>query len=534
MSKLRSYQNDLSQQILSADTNLNILAQADTGAGKTHIIADVIKASKLVIVVAHRNILIRQASLVLAKHAIFHASICSEHTRRMSLLEHRKIVGKEYLKQRSKRYVSSIDRLLSLHRRRLLNIDVSLPWRIIVDEAHHMIDENKWGTLLKIFPNAQIVGFTATPCRGDGKSLKRGQGGVFDVLIQAEELRENSVRKLISWGYLSDFVVYSIPEPTGVDTSKLVIGKDGEYTHKSLLGVYDGSAYTFAGSAIEHYRRLAEGLQTVVFCISIKIAELTAKRFREAGYSAACISSEMSPVEQSRIFDLFRMKAIQIICHVDMIGEGVDVPAIEAIIMLRKTASFGNFRQWVGRAMRPEPGKNRAILIDHVANVLTHGMPDEHVEWSLEHQIQPKKSNLIACEACDATYKAWLRACPECGHITPERLGTHSDRDALQYLDINLVERERWKVEKKWREENEIILPHFVVGTGALGQAAGEIIQWFSNSVRPKYSISQINEFLRGEAGKIDFWIDRFTLADISAKRDQKCLKEMRQWQKLH
>jgi len=531
MRKLRSYQSDLSQQILSADFHINVLAQADTGAGKTHIIADVIKGSQHVLVVAHRNILIRQASLVLAKHAISHAPICSEHTRRMSLLEHRKIVGKEYIKQHSKRYVSSIDRLLSLHRRGLLTIDTTLPWRIIVDEAHHMIDENKWGTLLKIFPNAQIVGFTATPCRGDGKSLKRGVGGVFDVLIQAEELRENSVRKLISWGYLSDFVVYSIPEPKDVDTSKLVVGRDGEFTQQSLLGIYDGAAYTFAGSAIEHYKKLAEGLQTVVFCISIKIAELTAKSFREAGYSAACISSDMSPVEQSRIFDLFRMKAIQVICHVDMIGEGVDVPAIEAIVMLRKTASFGNFRQWIGRALRPEPGKRRAVVIDHVANVLSHGMPDEHVEWSLDQPIQPKKSNLITCEECAATYKAWLRACPECGHPSHSRNGSFSDRD-VQYLDLALVERMRREVEKQWREENEIILPHFVVGTGALGQAAGEIIHWFADVVQPKYSVSDVNEFLRGEASKIDFWIDRFTLADISAQRSNKCMKEMRAWQK--
>ncbi|TPK91485.1 hypothetical protein [Mesorhizobium sp. B2-4-17] len=76
-----------------------MLAQADTGTGKTVVLADAAKREKYIIVVAHRNILIRQASLTLAKHGIIHGSGCSEHTRRMCLLEQRRVLGKEMLRK---------------------------------------------------------------------------------------------------------------------------------------------------------------------------------------------------------------------------------------------------------------------------------------------------------------------------------------------------------------------------------------------------------------------------------------------------
>lgn len=532
--RLRSYQTDLSGQIMSAPRSQNVLAQADTGAGKTSVLADVARREVFVLAVAHRNILIRQASATLARHGIRHGAVCSEHTRRLCLLEHRRTLGREMLRTKGRitKYVSSVDRLLSLHRRGLLSLDRDAPWTILVDEAHHMLDGNKWGRLLGIFPNARIVGFTATPCRADGQSLARGRGGVFDALIQADELRENSVRKLISWGFLSDFKVFSVPPPDEFDERKLVVGRDGDYTPASQLGAFDGAAYSFAGDAVRHYRRLADGRQAVVFCVGIGIAEVTAKAFRKAGYSAACISSQMTPAEVSRVFDMFRAKAVQVICHVDMLGEGVDVPAIEALIMLRKTASLANFRQWVGRALRPEPGKPHAVIIDHVGNVLEHGMPDEHVDWSLENPPLPKKSNLISCEECDFAFRAWLRHCPECGceNAIWKHRGGVAQAEAVRYLDMDLVERMRIQVEMEWREANEVIVSATLGGRGAISAAAKRLAEWFAKAVAPEFGLAAANDFLRGPGASLDWWIDRFTLADIERDRTGKALKEMRAW----
>jgi len=525
----RSYQKDLGSQIMSESRNC--LVQADTGAGKTPIIASVVKKSPLVIVVAHRNILIRQASATLAKHAVVHDTICSDYTRRLCILEHRRAVGREFIKPGAKRIVSSIDRLLSLHRRGLLKIDTTLPWKIIVDEAHHMIDDNKWGRLCTIFPNARIIGFTATPCRADGRSLAKSQGGVFDVLIQADELREDSVRKLISWGFLSDFKVYSIPGIS--DDSRLIVGKDGEYTSASQLAIFDGNEYVFAGSALEHYRRLADGKQAIVFCVGIKIAEATAKTFKSAGYAAACISSAMSQVDTARIFDLFRNKHIQVICHVDMLGEGVDVPAIEAMIMLRKTASLVNYRQWIGRTLRPEPGKDHAIIIDHCGNVLMHDMPDKHIAWSLENPPKEVKSNLISCSECDATYKAWLTKCPECGAENKIKRGSGETLHAVKYLDFDLIERERIRIDKEFQVNNVIRTPNFAAYGGAIGKALEQIFIWFCDTARASdFGVPDINRLVEKDGWKDKFWFDNFTLADMKKNNTAKVGKVMSLWLK--
>ncbi|BDA85450.1 DEAD/DEAH box helicase [Aureimonas sp. SA4125] len=529
--KLRPYQSELSERVRSVRSN--VLVQADTGAGKTAILADVAKREQYVVALAHRNILIRQMSSTLARHGVRHTTVCSDHTRRLCLLEHRRAVGQEMLTgTRANKVVSSVDRLLSMHRRCTLRLDRSKPWTVLVDEAHHMLDSNKWGRVQEVLPNARFVGFTATPCRADGASLARGRGGVFDELMQAEELRADSVRKLISWGYLSDFACYSVPAPADFNEDALVVGADGDYTPQSQLGAFDGAAWTFAGDAVRHYRRLADGKQAIVFCVGIGIAQITAKMFRDAGHSAAAISSQMSPAEVARVFDLFRSKAVNVICHVDMLGEGVDVPAIEALIMLRKTASLANFRQWVGRALRPEPGKARAIIIDHVGNVLTHGMPDEHIAWSLEDPPRSGKSNLVACAECAASYKGWLSRCPECGEANPlwKRRGGVAPVTDVRHLDMQLVERERVRVEKEWREASEIIVPDTLAGRGALSAAAGKLAIWFAESVAPKHGFTAVNEFLRSEADDIDWWIDRFAVADIAAGRTAKCEKEMSRW----
>lgn len=526
---LRSYQTDIGSQVLSESRN--VLVQADTGSGKTHVIADVVNALDFVIVVAHRNLLIRQASQKLAEWRVPHATICSEHTRRMCILEHRRTVGQEFIDPSATKFVSSIDRLLSLHRRGLLALDTSLPWKIVVDEAHHMVDENKWGKLCEIFPNAQIIGFTATPCRPDGQSLARGSGGVFDVLVQATELRVDSVRKLISWGYLSDFRVFSIPSPFDAATS-LVVGKDGEYTDASQLGVFNDGEYDFAGDALKHYRRYADGKQAVVFCVGIQNAEQTAQFFRSHGYSAACISSAMSQVATSRIFDLFRQRVIQILCHVDMIGEGVDVPAIECLILLRKTASIVNWRQWCGRTLRVEDGKGKAIIIDHCGNVLEHGMPDEHVAWNLHLPPRKKKSNLIVCEGCRSPYKAWLTACPECGRPNGYRRGAGTTLHGIRFIDVDLVEHTRQKIATKHRESTVLAPPKFeAVSGGAIAEGCRKIATWFCSVASESHEIADINALMK-DAWRSDWWIDRFTLADIKKDNRRKVEKEMKAWLK--
>ena len=529
--KLRSYQAELAELSSGSD---NVLIQADTGSGKTRILAKIAQQNTHVLCVAHRTFLVKQLSRELAKFDIRHDVLATKHTIRQCVAEHRKLgIADGFLKKGNK-HVVSIDSLLSRHRRGLLRLDTGKKWVIIVDEAHHMIDKNKWGKLLKIFPNARIVGATATPCRLDQKSLAYGKGGVFNTLIQASELKQDSVRTLIEYGFLCDFKCYSVP--TRIDESALKMGAF-DYTLPSLAAETSRFTKAMAGDAIEHYERLASGKQALAFCVNISIAIETAEIFKNAGIASAAIHSKMGAVDVARVFDLFERRVIKVLVNVDMIGEGVDIPAIEALIMLRKTASFGLFRQWCGRSLRPEDDKPFAILIDHADNIREHDLPDEHINWSLENPPGAVKSNLIVCPGCRMLVKAWLEECPECGRDLSRNVDALTPTD-IKYIDVNLVEMKKKEINEKIRQEikerelreNLQILTVQTHSMGALSKTVHKVKLWFAEQLKERVSIYDLNTIFDAESEN-DFWIDNLTFADVG-KNNGKCIKVYTKWQR--
>ena len=411
-------------------------------------------------------------------------------------------------------------------------IDVDKEWLIIVDEAHHMIEENKWGKLCEIFKRCRVIGATATPCRLDRVLLKRGEGGVFDTLIQAEALRNDSVETLIKRGFLSPFKCFGIK--TRLDLTELRLGKN-DYTLSSLTNETTRHVQEMAGDAVEHYVRLAHNRQAVVFCVSIEIAKLTASWFKSAGIASAAIHSKMGKPEVDRVFDLFESKQIQVLCNVDMTGEGVDIPAIEALIMLRKTASFALYRQWIGRSLRPCPGKEFAIIIDHADNIRAHGLPNEHVEWSLDRAPAQQKSNLVPCPECGFLIKAWEMECPECGSQL-RRETAHAEKDVM-YIDVQLVELHRTKMAKEARDNaiastvsHDEIMNLKKTG-GKVGELTTKVAMWFFDSIKSDVTVKQIESFFVFN-NNMQFWATHFTLADTKKINKKKCLRVFNETQR--
>lgn len=533
--KLRDYQQNIFKQVM--DSTSNDMVQLDTGGGKTAIMAAIAQKHENFIAVAHRNILITQISSTLARYSIKHNIVATTHTKRQCIVSHRK-QGWEFFDEKcNTRFVASIDSIVARNKRGRLNIDTSLNYLILIDEAHHAVEENKWGSLRTIFPNARFIGFTATPCRLDEKSLHSDDGGLFDRIVQADDLKTDSVNKLIARGYLSDFKVYTVE--SDIDSKKLKLSKAGDYTTLSLAESIDKS--TVIGDAVKHYKKLADGKQAVIMCVSILNAEETANNFKTAGFSATSISSKMSAVDISRVLELFVNRHIQILCNVDMLGEGFDVPGIEAIIMLRKTASFVSYRQWIGRSLRPLKGKNHAIIIDHVANVLTHGMPDKSVIWDLKRPpIGHEKSNLICCKICHFTFKAWLSACPECNernNLTERKLlGDYYIYQTV--IDYALCESIRLKSEQdknhqEWLNTVDLDNAQHFFGEGAVASACLKIRKWFICSLTNIITAPELNIFLSDSNTKsISWWCNRFTLNDLKKTTPDKCLKEFKKWQK--
>ncbi len=519
--RLRDYQAAIMADISAASSH--DIVQLDTGAGKTPIIAALAQQAQHCIVVAHRNVLLEQASEKLAAFGVDHDVAASNHTRRRCAAAHRRQHGRIHVRRGERRcIVASIDTLASRMRRNAMGLDASTPWLIVIDEAHHVVAENKWGALREAFPAARFVGFTGTPARLDGKSLHADHGGLFTRLVQAPELRQDSILTLVRMGHLCPTRVCSPP---------------------GALRRLGSCELEIVGDPVECYMRLAAGRQAVAMCPSIRNAQELAEQMRAAGVPAACISSEMSASSVAHVLDLYSARRVMVLCNVDMVGEGFDLPSVEVLIMLRRTASFVAYRQWVGRTRRPAEGKDAALIIDHVGNVIQHELPDEHVTWDLLEP--PRGMGLLKqapCSACGMWYPVDERRCPECGEpnalLERGAIGGHYV-NLRERIDMALVHQAQQQIDRETLEEamrTRIIWPASLssVRPGLIGAAVCKLRHWFVARVESAgVSPSDINAFLRSDAAAGDaFFIRQFTIADLSDTTTAKALKAFRKWQK--
>lgn len=528
--RLRDYQLDIVRQLKASCTN--DLVQLDTGGGKTPIEAAMAKDAPHCLIVAHLNVLISQISEKLAAFGLHHDSISTEYTRRRCMAAHRRH-GRNYIRRGDKtRLVASIDSLIARYKRNALSIDRLLPWLILIDEAHHVLPNNKWGVLRDIFPNARIIGLTATPARMDGESLHKSKGGLFDRLIQAEALRENSVRSLIDRGYLSSFSVYS-PQSKAVSIEK--------------------NELKIAGDPLHWYLKLGKGKQALAICPSINNAREYAKEFRRDGVPAAAIDSKMPATDVSRTLDAFAATEIKVLFSVDMVGEGFDLPGIEVLLLIRETRSFPRFRQWVGRALRTSPKKEQAIIIDLVGNVLEHGMPDDPVKWDL---LNPPcglgRLKHAPCQECYFWYPVKLPTCPQCCTANalhdraPAREG-HYIKIIQRRVDMEIVRRYMWeqdqaaigkekeaaKALQEERMKTEIIWPEgYCNGRNIIEQTKIKLAQWFADHlINDGIPHCEVNKFFRAK-DHWSFFLKHFTAADLRVKTPEKARKVFEKWQK--
>lgn len=282
------------------------------------------------------------------------------------------------------------------------------PGLIITDENHH----SKAASYRKIydyFPDVPRVGVTATPIRLNGSGL----GDVNDKLIIGP-----SVKQLIEWGNLSPFKYYA---PAVVDTSKLQI-KRGEFVQTDIEELFNDKA--IYGDVIGHYNKLSAGKQAICYCATIAQSKKMAFEFSKAGIPARHLDGDTPKVVRARLVDEFRQGAIRILCNVDLISEGFDVPDCHTAILLRPTQSLALYIQQSMRCMRYQPGKT-AVIIDHVGNVSRFGPPDMDRVWSLEAKKKRKKAeeetlHIKQCPACFYVYNSAKTACPNCGY-KPEK-----------------------------------------------------------------------------------------------------------------
>lgn len=465
---LRPFQQKLEADIYSAwDRGArNVMPVAATGSGKTVVLSKLLNdESGASIAIAHRQELVSQISLAHARNGLRHRLIGSNMTKIVSALHVVEFGHTGFLNPNARASVGGVDTIA-----RMSSDDPYFKQvrKFVIDEGHHVLRENKWGKVAAMFPNALGLFPTATPARADGRGLGRHADGLADELVLAPTMRE-----IINMGYLTDYRIFAPPsdlDMTGVAVSQATgdFNKDQvrKAVHKSHI----------VGDIVSHYVKIAKGKLGVTFSVDVEEATRQAAEFRAAGVRAEVVSAKTPDHLRMQILRRFKNREIDQLVNVDLFGEGFDLPAIEVVSFGRPTASFPLYVQQFGRSLRILEGKEHAIIIDHVNNVVRHGLPDKVVEWTLDRRGKRSsgKSDAIpiricANPSCVSAYERIHRCCPYCGHYPEPAL-----RSSPEYVDGDLFELDAETL-AKMRGEIARIDANPVIPYGAAPEVAGAI-----------------------------------------------------------
>lgn len=367
--ELRDYQTTLIKQTYSSwkSGNRRVIAQLVTGGGKTiifaHIARDCLNRGKGVLVLAHRLELITQAKNKLEAVSKIPCGVIKSG---FPVEEHLSI------------QVASVQSLV----RRKRFPDAGL---VIVDEAHHAVSKT-YTSILEQYPNAFILGVTATPCRTDGQGFKY----LFDDLIVGP-----SSSWLIEQGHLSKFKVFAAASKIN---TKGIRKAGGDFN----LGQLAEAASNVTGDVVPTWKQYAQGKKTIIFCVSVDHSKAVVAEFTKNGIAAEHLDGTTPDDDRRDAVARFESGQTTVLSNCALFSEGFDCPNIEVIQILRPTLSVILHLQMLGRALRPSLGKEHALIIDHTDNWLRHGLPDEQREWSLEPiSLKPGR---------------FIQKCPQCNH----------------------------------------------------------------------------------------------------------------------
>lgn len=381
----------------------NVLAVAPTGFGKTVLFSKILYDHKgACAAIAHRQELVSQMSIALARNGVRHGIVAPPSTCKMITALHMDIFGRSYYDPQSPKRVAGVDTLRNMSPNDTWLQQVTLT---IGDEAHHNLAENKWGKALALFPNAYNLGVTATPCRADGRGLGRHADGIYDEMVVGP-----SMRSLIDQGYLTDYRIICA-QPSDLDLANVRISANGDFNYDEVRAAVHQSS-RIVGDVVSTYRQYARGKLGITFAVDVEEATKQAEAFRAAGIPAEIVTAKTPDRLRAHILREFKARRILQLVNVDLFGEGFDLPAIEVVSMARPTQSFPLYAQCFGRALRlmvssehnehwgeytdaqrldliADSGKPHGLILDHVGNTFRHGLPDahaRHLSWTLDRR----------------------------------------------------------------------------------------------------------------------------------------------------
>lgn len=380
--ELRPYQEEARRSVEDAwiSGTKRTLLVLPTGTGKTIVFAkiteDMVRNGKHVLILAHRGELLDQAADKIKKST---GLGCSVEKAEQSCLDSwfNVTVGS----------VQSLQRETRLQKFEQDHFDV-----IIVDEAHHAVSDG-YQRVLGYFNDANVLGVTATPDRGDMRNL----GEFFESLAY-----EYTLPKAIKEGYLSPIKALTVPlriDMTGVGVQA------GDFKAGEIGSALDPYLEQIA-SEMETYCR---DRKTVVFLPLIKTSQKFTAILQEHGFAAAEVNGNSDDREE--VLKDFDEGRYNVLCNSMLLTEGWDCPSVDCVIVLRPTKVRSLYSQMVGRGTRLYPGKKELLLIDFLWMTEKHELchpahlicKDDTVAKQLTENLEKKAGAAVDLEEAEKT-----------------------------------------------------------------------------------------------------------------------------------
>lgn len=383
--ELRPYQQEAKDAIFGQweSGNKKTLLVLPTGCGKTIVFAKVteqcVRQGKRVLILAHRGELLEQASDKIKKATGLGCAV--EKAEESSLDSWYRVT------------VGSVQTLM--REKRLAQFSPDHFDTIIVDEAHHCISDS-YQKVLQYFSEADVLGVTATPDRGDMRNL----GSYFESLAY-----EYTLPKAIKSGYLSPIKALTLPlkiDMSGVGTQA------GDYKASDIDTALDPYLYSIADEMQEH----CKDRKTVVFLPLVKTSQKFRDILNERGFRAAEVNG--SSEDRAEILADFDSGKYNVLCNSMLLTEGWDCPAVDCVVVLRPTKVRSLYCQMVGRGTRLAPGKDHLLLLDFLWHTEKHELchpaslicTDEEVARKMTQNLEDESENGVAIDIEMAEEKA--------------------------------------------------------------------------------------------------------------------------------
>lgn len=365
--QLRDYQEqarDSIQAQWAAGVKKTLLV-LPTGCGKTIVFSKVtedrVKLGERVLVLAHRGELLEQAADKLEKSTGLKTA--TEKAQETSIGSWFRVV------------VGSVQTMM--REKRLNQFPPDFFDTIIVDEAHHCISES-YQKVLRHFPEANVLGVTATPDRGDMKNL----GTVFDSLAF-----EYTLPKAIKSGYLSPIKALTIP-------LKLDLSAVGQQSGDFKMSDLGTALDPFLEQIADEMVRVAKDRKIVVFLPLVKTSQKFTEILNQKGFKAAEVNGESK--DRAEVLADFDQGKYNVLCNSMLLTEGWDCPSVDCVVVLRPTKVRALYSQMVGRGTRLHPGKDHLLLLDFLWHTERHELcHPAHLIAAKDEQVAKAMTKII-------------------------------------------------------------------------------------------------------------------------------------------